>query len=116
MQIQCTFEQERFTVTLEDNPTACDLASMLPLDLFIEDYSTNEKIAPLPRKLTEDGSGPFSKEAPGDLAYYAPWGNLAFFRSNYRYSTGLIRIGRMNDAVQPLHIRGTFALRIDPVR
>ena len=32
---------------------------MLPLDLTITDYSTNEKIAYLPRKLTEEGSGPF---------------------------------------------------------
>jgi hypothetical protein len=113
MQIQCAFETQRFTVTLEDNPTARDLMSMLPLDLTIEDYSTNEKIARLPRKLTEDGSGPFSKEAPGDLAYYAPWGNLAFFHSNYRYSKGLIRIGRLVDSVRPLKARGTFPLRLD---
>jgi hypothetical protein len=31
----------------------------------------------LPRKLTEEDGGPFGNEAPGDLAYYAPWGNLA---------------------------------------
>lgn len=116
MQIQCAFENERFTVILEDNPTARDLVALLPLDLTIEDYSTNEKIARLPRKLTDDGSGPFSNEAPGDVAYYAPWGNLALFHSNYRYSKGLIRIGRLDDAVRPLRTRGTFPLRIDLVR
>jgi hypothetical protein len=42
---------------------------MLPLDLTIEDYSTNEKIAHLPRKLTEEGSGPFGNERPYDLCY-----------------------------------------------
>jgi hypothetical protein len=31
------------TATLYDNPSARDLASMLPLDLSIDDYSTNEK-------------------------------------------------------------------------
>ncbi|MHC2435239.1 hypothetical protein ACVMB0_002614 [Bradyrhizobium sp. USDA 4451] len=46
---------------------------MLPLDLSIEDYSTNEKVAYLPRELTQDGSGPFANEAPGDLCYDAPW-------------------------------------------
>jgi hypothetical protein len=115
MQIQCAFETQHFIATLDDNPTARDLMSMLPLDLTIEDYSTNEKIARLPRKLIEDGSGPFSNEAPGDLAYYAPWGNLAFFHSNYRYSKGLIRIGRLDDAVRPLLTRGTFPLHIDLV-
>jgi hypothetical protein len=115
MQIQCAFANHRFTVTLENNPTARDLASLLPLDLTIEDYSTNEKIARLPRKLSEDASTPFLNEMPGDLAYYAPRGNLAFFHSNYRYSKGLIRCGRLDDAVRPLHTRGTFPLRIDLV-
>ena len=48
------------TATLCDNPSARDFASMLPLDLTIDDYSNNEKIAYLPRKLNEEGSGPFA--------------------------------------------------------
>jgi hypothetical protein len=38
---------------------------MLPLNLTIEDYSSKEKIAYLPRKLTEEDGGPFSNEARG---------------------------------------------------
>ena len=49
------------------------------------------------RKLTEEGRGPFSNEAAGDLCYYAPWGNLAFFHSGYKYSSGLIRLGRLDE-------------------
>ena len=78
MRIRASFNDHAFTARLYDNRSARDFASMLPLDLTIEDYSDNEKIAKLPRKLIEEGSGPFSKEAPGDLCYYAPWGNLAF--------------------------------------
>lgn len=62
MRIKCAFDRHSFTATLFESPSARDLASMLPLDLIIEDYSTNEKIAYIPRKLTEDGSGPFSGE------------------------------------------------------
>jgi hypothetical protein len=113
MPIRCAFNGQTFTVTLFDNPSARDFASMIPLDLSIEDYSTNEKIAYLPRKLTEDGSGPFSDEAPGDLCYYAPWGNLAFFHDSYRYSKGLIRLGRLDDGYKPLLVRGKFPLRIE---
>jgi hypothetical protein len=79
MKIRIEFNRASMTATLYDNPSARDFASMLPLDLTIDDYSTNEKIAYLPRKLTEEDGGPFGNEAPGDLAYYAPWGNLAFF-------------------------------------
>jgi hypothetical protein len=66
----------------------------------------------LPRKLTEEGSGPFTSEAPGNLCYYAPWGNLVFFYAGYRFSRGLIRLGRLDGDVAPLLTRGKFPLRI----
>jgi hypothetical protein len=113
MRIRCTFDDQTFTATLFDNPSPRDFASMLPLHISIEDYSTNEKIAYLPRKLTEEGAGPFSNEAPGDLCYYAPWGNLAFFYDSYRYSKGLIRLGRLDDGVKPLLKRDKFPLRME---
>jgi hypothetical protein len=113
MKIKFEFNGASMTATLYDNPSARDFASMLPLDLTIDDYSTNEKIAYLPRKLTEDESGPFGSEAPGDLAYYAPWGNLAFFYGSYRYSSGLIRLGRIDGDFAPLLMRGKFDLRIE---
>ena len=112
IRIECTFDKHRFTASLDDNPSVRDLLSMLPLELTIEDYSTNEKIARLPRKLSEEGSGPFGSEARGDLCYYAPWGNLAFFYGDYRYSPGLIRLGRLDSGIAPLLTRGLFPLRI----
>jgi hypothetical protein len=113
MKIRIAFGSQDFTATLYDNPSARDFASMLPLDLTISDYSTNEKIAHLPRRLTEAGSGSFTGEAPGDLCYFAPWGNLAFFHAGYRYSRGLIRLGRLDGGIEPLLVRGEFPLRIE---
>jgi len=116
MKIRIEFNGASMTATLDDNPSARDFASMLPLDLTIDDYSTNEKIAYLPRKLTEEDGGPFGNEAPGDLAYYAPWGNLAFFYGSYRYSSGLIRLGRIDGDIAPLLVRGKFDLHIELLR
>ncbi|WP_234706393.1 cyclophilin-like fold protein [Sinorhizobium meliloti] len=113
MKMRIAFADHVFTATLYDSPPARDLWSMLPLDLEIDNYANNEKIAYLPRKLTEEGSGSFSNEAPGDLCYYAPWGNLAFFYAGYRYSAGLIRLGRLDGGVEPLLKRGKFPLRIE---
>lgn len=113
VRVRFAFADRAFVATLDDNPSARDLASMLPLDLSIDDYSTNEKIAHLPRKLTEDGAGPFDGEAPGDLCYYAPWGNLAFFHAGYRWSRGLIRLGRIEGGIDPLLVRGRFPLRAE---
>jgi hypothetical protein len=58
MKIRIAFNGETMTATLEDNSSARDFASMLPLDLTIDSYADNEKISYLPRKLTEEGSGP----------------------------------------------------------
>lgn len=114
MKIRVAFNGQEFTATLYDNPSARDLASMLPLDLKFEDYGNNEKIAYLPRKLTEEGSGSFGNETPGDLCYYAPWGNLVFYYAGYRYSKGLIRLGRLDGGIEPLLTRGEFPVRIEP--
>ncbi|TKT81459.1 MFS transporter [Aquamicrobium sp. LC103] len=112
MRIRMTFNGRVMTATLYDNPSARDFFSMLPLDLTIKDYSNNEKIAYLPRKLDEDASGPFGNELPYDFCYYAPWGNLALFYAGYRWSHGLIRLGRLDEGHEALHGPGEFPLRI----
>ena len=116
MKIRISFNDMTMIATLEDNPSARDLASMLPLEgLQIDDYGNNEKICYLPRKLTEEGSGRFTDERPGDIGYFAPWGNLAFFHAGYQWSRGLIRLGRIDGSFDALLVRGDFPLRIDPV-
>jgi hypothetical protein len=110
--IRVTFGGEDFTVTLFDNASAREFASMLPLDLTISDYSSNEKIADLPRKLTELVRGPVDDPAPGDLCYYIPWGNLAFFHGSYQSISDLVRLGRLDGGIEPLLTRGEFPLRI----
>ncbi len=113
MRLKFTFADQSFTATLEDNASARELFAMLPLNLTIDDYSTNEKIAYLPRKLTGDGAARFGNEAVGDLCYYTPWGNLAMFHGPYRWSRGLIRLGRLDQGAKPLLVRGEFPLRVE---
>ncbi|WP_192244662.1 cyclophilin-like fold protein [Mesorhizobium silamurunense] len=114
MRIRMFFNGRTMTATLYDNPSARDFFSMLPLHLTIDDYAHNEKIAYLPRKLTEEGSGPFGNERPYDLCYFVPWGNLAMFYADYRHP-GLIRLGRFDEGEEALHTRGEFPLRIERI-
>jgi len=117
MKIRIAFAGRTMIAALEDNSSVRDFASMLPLhDLKIDDYAHNEKIAYLPRKLTEAGGGRFSGERPGDVCYYAPWGNLALFYGEYQWSRGLIRLGRIDGSFEPLLARGKFPLQIDVIR
>ena len=64
------------TATLIDNATSRDLVSMLPLTVTLEDHAATEKIGYLPRKLSTEGAPAGSDPALGDVAYYAPWGEL----------------------------------------
>ena len=113
MRLRCRFADQDFTYRLLDNATSRDLVSLLPLDLTIEDFSTNEKIAHLPRRLDEGGHVPFDDEAPGDLCYFLGWGNLAFFHDSYTYRGDLIRLGHIEGGVEPLLVRGEFPLRLE---
>lgn len=115
LKIRLTFGKNTMLATLYDNPSARDFASMLPLDLKIADFGSNEKIAYLPRKLTVEGQGPFDNERPYDLCYYVPWGNLAMFYADYRHP-GLVRLGRFDQGYEALHIPGEFPLRIERIQ
>lgn len=114
MKVRFAFGDHSMIATLYDNPSARDFFSMLPLQLKIADFAHNEKIAYLPRKLSEQGAGPFGNEQPYDLCYYVPWGNLAMFYDSYRHP-GLIRLGRFESGQEALHVRGEFPLTVEAI-
>jgi hypothetical protein len=113
MRLRCRFADEDFSYSLIDNATIRDLIALLPLSLNIEDFSTKEKLAHLPRRLDEGGLADFHDEAPGDLCYFRGWGNLAFFHADYTYRGDLIRLGRIEGTTAPLRVPGSHTLRLD---
>jgi hypothetical protein len=115
MKIRINMNGNEITATLTDNATSRDFASLLPLKLKLEDYGETEKIGYLPRKLATEGAPPGSDPSVGDVSYYAPWGNLAIFRKNFRYSTGLIKFGNLDTSVEALNVPGSVEVTIDIV-
>ncbi|MCX8004006.1 MAG: cyclophilin-like fold protein [Burkholderiaceae bacterium] len=103
------------TATLEDSAPAADFASMLPLSLALEDYAATEKIAYLPRKLKTTGAPAGIDPEPGDLAYYAPWGNLAIYYRDAVFANGLVRLGRLDGGVPTLERFGRTKVRIERI-
>src|SRR5688572_27146107 len=105
------------TATLNDSEAARDFASLLPLTVTLEDYVETEKVATLPRKLSTTGAPSGSDPDVGDIAYYAPWGNLAIYYRDFGYSAGLVKLGRIDSGVETLaragNGRATIA-RIEP--
>lgn len=90
--------------TLIDNATARDFLSLLPMTLALEDYAATEKISYLPRRLSTAGAPAGSDPSVGDIAYYAPWGNLAIFYKDAGYARGLIQLGRMDSGIEALNV------------
>ena len=116
MKIRMVINGTPVSATLYDNPAARDLQKLLPLELTLKDYASAEKIAYLPRKLDTAGVPPGFAPSAGDIAYYAPWGNLALFYQNQPYASGLVSLGRMDSGADALKVAGTPQVRIEAVK
>jgi len=116
MKIRMNFEGKVITGTLVNTETARDFASLLPLTLTLKDYSGTEKISDLPRRLCTKGAPEGSVPSVGDIAYYAPWGNLALFYKEFRYSSGLITLGTLDSGVELLRGRDPVKVTIELVK
>ncbi|WP_328499841.1 cyclophilin-like fold protein [Streptomyces sp. NBC_00457] len=97
MNIRLTLDGHHIAATLNDSPTARDFAAQLPLTLSLRDLNQAEKIADLPRKLSTSGAPEGADPQVGDLAYYAPWNQLATYYRDAPYATGLVILGHMAD-------------------
>jgi hypothetical protein len=100
MKIRIDLDGTRVTATLDDTAPSQDFVSLLPLTLTLEDYNRTEKISDLPRRLSIQDAPAGVDPSRGDIAYYAPWGNLAIFYKDFPYSRGLVRLGRIDSGVQ----------------
>lgn len=101
------------TATLDDNESARQFAALLPLSLVLKDYAATEKVADLPGRLSTKGAPDGYKPSAGDIAYYAPWGNLAIFHKDFGYSSGLVRLGRFESGLDAMRRPGQMSVRVE---
>jgi hypothetical protein len=95
-----------------NNATTRDFASLLPLAVTLTDYNATEKISDLPKRLSTKEAPPGSDPAVGDISYYAPWGNLAVFYRDFRYSKGLVKLGTIESGIEALKRPGPLKVDI----
>lgn len=115
MKIRLQIDGKAITATLFDNATARDFVALLPLTLTLEDYASTEKITYLPKKLSTTGAPAGFDPSIGDITYYAPWGNLAIFHKDFGYSEGLVHLGRIEDGIDALKVRGALKVTIEAI-
>ena len=108
-------DQEIF-VTLNNSKASLDFVAMLPATLHFRDYNSTEKVSDLPGILSTSGSPAGFDPSVGDLAYYAPWGNLAIFYRDFGDSNSLVSLGRLESGIEILAAKqGEFSVLIEAV-
>jgi len=115
MKIRAVVDGQAIQATLLDSPTSRDFYSLLPMTITLEDYASTEKIAYMPRKLSTAGAPDGVDPAVGDIAYYAPWGNVAIFYRDAGYAKGLIKLGSLDSGIEILRARGVLKVTIEPL-
>ncbi|WP_406723859.1 cyclophilin-like fold protein [Streptomyces sp. GD-15H] len=113
MHIRLTIDGRRVEATLNDSAAARDLATLLPLTLETEDFHQTERIAYPPRKLDTSGAPDAATSKAGDLASYAPWGNLALFYRDGQHSPGLAILGRLTNSGDTERLATTDRITIE---
>jgi hypothetical protein len=116
MKIRIEVDGSAIIATLNDSEAARDFGALLPLSVTLEDHASTEKVATLPRRLSTTGAPAGSDPDVGDIAYYAPWGNLAMYYRDFGYSVGLVKLGRIESGVERLRRASGRAtiVRIEP--
>lgn len=115
-QIRMTAEGQTYTIVLYETPAADALYDMLPLELTFEDFNSVEKIADLPegQRLPTEGEPDGFDPSAGDFCLYAPWGNLSLFYQDFRYSNGLVSLGRLESGIEGIaSLSGEFTATLE---
>lgn len=102
MELRLTVGRTVLEGDLLDTDTSRDFASLLPLTLTLTDFHATEKVSDLPRRLSTVDAPPGSDAQASDIAYYAPWGNLAIFYRDFDYAQGLVRLGTIRTGIDAL--------------
>lgn len=115
MKVEIVVNGETATATLYDSPTGRDFASLLPLSLTLQDYADIERISDLPRRLSTAQAPEGMTPEAGDIAFYAPWGNLAIFVQGRPYARSLIPVGKIDSGLPALQRQGPLSVQIRAV-
>ena len=116
MKIKLNVGDKTIMATLNESKASQDFLALLPLTLTLEDYAGIEKISYLPKKLSTQGAPAAGNFIPGDVAYYAPWGNLAIHHHEFGYASGLLILGAIDSNKDVLIKPGTFNVTVELVK
>lgn len=113
--IKLTFEGNEIYALINNSKAGNDFLSLLPLSIKAEDFNSTEKIFYLSKRLNTQNEPDGINPKSGDITYYAPWGNIAIFYKDFRYSNNLIYLGRFENVSDIKKLSNNFDIRIERV-
>ena len=116
VRVRFSFNNENIVVDMNDSPTSRDFLSQLPLTLTFKDYSGSEKIAYPPKKLSTQGAPVGSDPSIGDLALFAPWGDIVLYYGDAGYYDGIVKMGHVESGIERLaNINKDFMVKVERI-
>ncbi|WP_419872464.1 cyclophilin-like fold protein [Candidatus Pristimantibacillus sp. PTI5] len=100
VRIKLIFDNEEYIVKMYDNPTSQDFLSTLPLTLTFKEYGGFGKLSILDKGLITEDAPSGSDPEVGDIGYYAPWKDVNMYYTDWNYSSGLIKLGRIESGLE----------------
>ena len=108
MRISVTDGTHTIIYKLNDSPSAKSLYAMLPIDVGVENYGSNEKIFYPEQPIDTTGGIEGGGEA-GALALFSPWGNVVMYYGPFGSWPGLYLLGEaIEGADQVSGLSGTI--------
>lgn len=113
--VKFTWSGGEAVAELNASPSAESLWAMLPVTVDFKDFNGVERIGCTKEKLSAEGAPDSFVPEAGDLAIYAPWGNLSVFYKPFRESRGLAPLGRFVEGADKISTLGV-GVRIEAVK
>lgn len=111
MKIQVNDGNHQAVFELNNSSAAQSLIKQLPLTIKVENYSNDEKIF-YPEKLATNNT-PMSQGEVGDLAYFAPWGDVVMYYKKFQSYAGLYQLGKcVSGEDEIVKLKGTIDIRL----
>ena len=115
MKIKINIGGKTLTASLADNATSRDFASVLPLNVTMNDLFGREKYGDLPKALPENGPRKNRYEV-GEIAYWSPDHQFAVYYHQDGEtipSPGIIPIAKIDAGTEAFNVPGSVKVTIE---
>lgn len=101
MKIRVTDGTHTIIFRLNESPSAKSLYSMLPIEIEVENYGSNEKIF-YPEEEIDTADGIEGSGEAGTIALFSPWGNVVMYYGSFASYPGLYILGEAIEGAEQI--------------